>query len=72
MRRSDRAPSASSFRHLQDSIYLPFVEAARRVFESHRADYILQTIDYARGREPYAIRSLLSQRVQVIMLPSIV
>jgi DNA-binding LacI/PurR family transcriptional regulator len=56
---------------LQDSIYLPFVEAARRVFESHRADYILQTIDYARGREPYAIGSLLSQRVQVIMLPSI-
>lgn len=56
---------------LQDSIYLPFVEAARRVFETHRADYILQTIDYARGREPYAIRSLLSQRVQVVMLPSI-
>ena len=56
---------------LQDSIYLPFVEAARRVFESHRADYILQTIDYARGRESYAIGSLLSQRVQVIMLPSI-
>jgi LacI family gluconate utilization system Gnt-I transcriptional repressor len=56
---------------LQDSIYLPFVEAARRVFENHRADYILQTIDYARGREPYAVSSLLSQRVQVIMLPSI-
>ena len=56
---------------LQDSIYVPFVEGARRVFESHRADYILQTIDYARGREPYAIRSLVSQRVQVIMLPSI-
>src|SRR5258706_13125786 len=31
---------------LQDSIYLPFVEAARRVFESFRADYVLQTIDY--------------------------
>ena len=56
---------------LQDSIYVPFVEGARRVFESHRQDYILQTIDYARGREPYAIRSLVSQRVQVIMLPSI-
>lgn len=56
---------------LQDSIYLPFVEAARRVFEDYRADYILQTIDYARGRELSAIRSLLSQRVQVIMLPSI-
>ncbi len=56
---------------LQDLIYLPFVELARRVFESHRADYILQTIDYARGRESYAIRSLLSQRVQAIMLPSI-
>ena len=41
---------------LQDSIYVPFVEGARRVFESHRQDYILQTIDYARGREPYAIR----------------
>jgi LacI family transcriptional regulator, gluconate utilization system Gnt-I transcriptional repressor len=56
---------------LQDSIYLPFVEAARRVFESYGADYILQTIDYSRGRESYAIRSLLSQRVSVIMLPSI-
>ena len=56
---------------LQDSIYLPFVESARRVFESHRADYVLQTIDYARGRESYAISSLLSQRVQAILLPSI-
>src|SRR3954469_6340238 len=33
---------------LQDSIYLGFVDAARLVFESHRYDYILQTIDYAR------------------------
>src|SRR5260221_8202398 len=51
---------------LQDSIYLPFVESARRVFESHRADYVLQTIDYARGREAYPISSLLSQRVHAI------
>ena len=56
---------------LQDSIYLPFVEAARRVFEVHRADYVLQTIDYTRGREFHAIGSLLSQRVQAILLPSI-
>ena len=56
---------------LQDSIYLPFVEAARQVFEAGRADYILQTIDYVRGRESYAIRSLISQRVQAVMLPSI-
>lgn len=56
---------------LQDSIYLPFVEAARRVFESQRVDYVLQTIDYARGRESHAISALLSQRVQVILLPSI-
>ncbi|HZP20736.1 MAG TPA: LacI family DNA-binding transcriptional regulator [Bauldia sp.] len=56
---------------LQDSIYLGFVDAARLVFESHRYDYILQTIDYARAREPYALGSLLSQRVQAILLPSI-
>ena len=56
---------------LQDSIYMPFVEAARHVFESHRFEHVLQTIDYARGRESHAIGSLLSQRVQAILLPSI-
>jgi LacI family gluconate utilization system Gnt-I transcriptional repressor len=56
---------------LQDSIYLPFVEAARRVFEQHNYDFALQTIDYAQGRESHAISSLLSLRVQAILLPSI-
>jgi DNA-binding LacI/PurR family transcriptional regulator len=56
---------------LQDSIYLPFVEGARQVFERERADYVLQTIDYARGRESHVIGSLLSHRVQAILLPSI-
>ena len=56
---------------LQDSIYLPFVEAARRVFEKHRFDFVLHTIDYAKGRESHAIGSLLSLRVQAILLPSI-
>jgi len=56
---------------LQDSIYLHFVDGARRVFEGHNAEYILQTIDYARNREINALRSLLSQRVQAIILPSI-
>jgi LacI family gluconate utilization system Gnt-I transcriptional repressor len=56
---------------LQDSIYLTFVDAARRVFENNHFEYILQTIDYARGRESFAIGSLLSQRVQAILLPSI-
>lgn len=56
---------------LQDSIYLTFVEAARHFFESHHFDYVLQTIDYARGRESHAIGSLLSQRVQAILLPSL-
>src|SRR6478735_1330170 len=45
---------------LQDSIYLPFVEAARIAFENHRADYLLQTIDYSRGREAQVIGTLLS------------
>lgn len=56
---------------LQDSIYLPFVAGARAVFERERADYVLQTIDYARGRESDVIASLLSHRVQAILLPSI-
>jgi LacI family gluconate utilization system Gnt-I transcriptional repressor len=56
---------------LQDSIYLPFVEGARQVFERDRADYVLQTIDYARGRESHVIGALLSHRVQAILLPSI-
>ena len=56
---------------LQDSIYLPFVSGARTVFERLGADYLLQSIDYAREREPEAIASLLSQRVQAILLPSI-
>ena len=56
---------------LQSSIYLPFVEAARRAFEHRRADYVLQTIDYARGREVQVIGALLSHRVEAILLPSI-
>jgi LacI family gluconate utilization system Gnt-I transcriptional repressor len=56
---------------LQDSIYLSFVEAARRVFEKHRFDFVLHTIDYAKGRESHAIGSLLSLRVHAILLPSI-
>jgi LacI family gluconate utilization system Gnt-I transcriptional repressor len=56
---------------LQDSIYLPFVAGAREVFERNGADYLLQSIDYARKREPHAIGPLVSQRVQAILLPSI-
>lgn len=56
---------------LQDSIYVPFVDAARRVFEDQGFDHLLQTIGYTRGREMHAISSLLSQRVRVILLPSI-
>ncbi|MGH6924627.1 MAG: LacI family DNA-binding transcriptional regulator [Propylenella sp.] len=56
---------------LQDSIYLPFVEGAHRVFETHGSDYLLQSIDYTKGRERHAIASLLSHRVQAILLPSI-
>jgi LacI family transcriptional regulator, gluconate utilization system Gnt-I transcriptional repressor len=56
---------------LQDSIYLPFVAGAREVFEESGADYLLQSIDYARKREPHAIGPLVSQRVRAILLPSI-
>ena len=56
---------------LQDSIYLPFVAGAREVFEHYGADYLLQSIDYARKREPHAIGPLVSQRVRAILLPSI-
>jgi len=56
---------------LQDSIYLPFVEGARRVFEREGNEFLLQTIDYEREREPTAISVLLSQRVQAILLSSI-
>jgi LacI family gluconate utilization system Gnt-I transcriptional repressor len=56
---------------LQDSIYLPFVEGAGRVFEANNCDYLLQSIDYAIGRESHAITALLSHRVQAILLPSI-
>jgi len=56
---------------LQDSIYLPFVEGARRVFEAHHSDYLLQAIDYAKAREADAVASLLAHRVEVILLPSI-
>lgn len=56
---------------LQDSIYLPFVEGAGRVFEAHRCDYLLQSIDYTKGREMHAISSLLAHRVEAILLPSI-
>ena len=66
-----RGPSASSCRRCRTPIYLPFVEGARQVFERDRADYVLQTIDYARGREAHGIGALLSQRVQAILLPSI-
>ena len=56
---------------LQDSIYVPFVDAARHVFEDQGFDHLLQTIDYTRGREMHAIGSLLSHRVRAILLPSI-
>ena len=56
---------------LQDSIYLPFVEGAGQVFEAHRSDYLLQSIDYAKGRESHAISALLAHRVEAILLPSI-
>jgi LacI family gluconate utilization system Gnt-I transcriptional repressor len=56
---------------LQDSIYLPFVEGAAEVFEANSCDYLLQSIDYAKGRESQAIAALLSHRVEAIMLPSI-
>jgi LacI family gluconate utilization system Gnt-I transcriptional repressor len=56
---------------LQDSIYLHFVEGARSVFEREGAEFLLQTIDYARGREPAALTALLSQRVRAILLPSL-
>ena len=56
---------------LQDLIYLPFVAGAREVFEKNGADYLLQSIDYARKREPQAIGPLVSQRVRAILLPSI-
>ncbi len=56
---------------LQDSIYLPFVAGAREVFEENGADYLLQSIDYARRREPQAIGPLASERVRAILLPSI-
>ena len=56
---------------LQDSIYFPFVAGAREVFEKNGADYLLQSIDYARKREAQAIGPLVSQRVRAILLPSI-
>jgi len=56
---------------LQDSIYLPFVAGAREVFEGNGAEYLLQSIDYARWREPHAIAPLVSHRVRAILLPSI-
>jgi len=55
---------------LQDSIYLPFVEGARRVFEANQSDYLLQAIDYDKAREATAVASLLAHRVEVILLPS--
>jgi LacI family gluconate utilization system Gnt-I transcriptional repressor len=56
---------------LQDSIYLPLVEGARQVFERDGSEFLLQTIDYERSREPAALAALLSQRVRAILLPSI-
>ena len=56
---------------LLDSIYRPFVDGAREVFEAHGADYLLQTIDYTPEREVHAIGALISQRVRAILLPSI-
>jgi LacI family gluconate utilization system Gnt-I transcriptional repressor len=56
---------------LQDSVYLPFINAAREVFERHGSDFVLQTINYTKEREPQAIGALLSQRVQSILLPTI-
>ncbi len=68
---SEPGRSASSSRRCRDSIYLPFVEGARRVFEANGCDYLLQSIDYTKGRETHAIASLLAHRVQAILLPSI-
>ena len=62
---------ASSCQRCRNSIYLPFVAGAREVFEENGADYLLQSIDYARRREPQAIVPLVSQRVRAILLPSI-
>ena len=56
---------------LQDSVYLPFIDAVRSVFEKARADFVLQTINYDKKRERQAIAALLAQRVQAILLPSI-
>ena len=56
---------------LEDSVYLPFIEALRSVFEDAHADFILQTINYEKKREPQAIAALLAQRVRSILLPSI-
>ena len=54
-----------------DRIYLPFRRGHPPWFERDRADYVLQTIDYARGREAHVLGALLSHRVQAILLPSI-
>jgi DNA-binding LacI/PurR family transcriptional regulator len=56
---------------LQDSVYLPLIDAVRSVFEKAHADFVLQTINYDKKREPQAIAALLAQRVQAILLPSV-
>src|SRR5262245_38962209 len=56
---------------LQDSIYLPFVAGARDVFEGNGAEYLLQSIDYARRREPQALGSLVYHRVRGSLLASL-
>lgn len=56
---------------LQDSVYLPVIDAVRSVFEQAHADFVLQTINYEKKREPQAIAALLAQRVKTVLLPSI-
>ena len=50
-----RAPSASSCRRCRTRSTCPSSRARGASSSAHRADYVLQTIDYARGREPHAI-----------------
>lgn len=56
---------------LQDSIYADMLETMHDVLKRHGHDYVLQTINYRREREPAALQALLSRRVKAILLPSI-
>ncbi|MET0429579.1 MAG: LacI family DNA-binding transcriptional regulator [Microvirga sp.] len=56
---------------LQESIYLPVVDGARRAFDAEGASFFLQAIDYDRRKEMGALTTLLSLRVRAVLLPSI-